>query len=153
MKTKTAWIATMVAALFTSVSAQTAGDVALTRAQIQKDRQAIIKSAMNLTEDESRAFWTLYRDYREEMARTGDRLVKLIQDFTTHRETLTDTLATTMIAENFAIQQDELAIRKKHIKRFEKALPARKVARFLQLEQKLDAVVRIELAALIPLTP
>jgi hypothetical protein len=43
-------------------------------------------------------------------------------------------------------------VRQKHVKIFKKLLPPVKVARFFQLENKLDAVVNYELAQSIPLT-
>jgi hypothetical protein len=61
--------------------AQAATEIELTRAHIQKARQAIIADAMHLTEDESLAFWPAYRDYRVDMAHVGDRLVKVITEF------------------------------------------------------------------------
>ena len=44
-----------------------------------------------------------------------------------------------------------LKAEKKYLRRFRKALPASKVTRFYQLDNKLDAEIDVALAALIPL--
>lgn len=131
---------------------QSATDIELTRAQIQTDRQAIIAEAMKLTDDESLAFWPAYRDYRMDMARLGDRLVKVITEFTAADANLTDEQATRLLDEYLDIKAKDVSVKKKYVGVFRKLLPAPKVTRFFQLENKLDAVVNFELAATIPLT-
>jgi polyhydroxyalkanoate synthesis regulator phasin len=133
-------------------SAQTASDIELTRANIQKARQTIIAGAMNFTEDEALAFWPAYRDYRLDMARLGDRLVKLITEFVTAGAKLNDEQANRILDEYLDVKSKEVSVKQKHVKIFRKLLPPTKVARFFQLENKLDAVVNYDLAASVPLT-
>ncbi len=132
-------------------SAQATTDIQLTRAHIQTARQAIIADAMQLTEEESVAFWPAYRDYRVEMARLGDRLVKVITEFVSDPTTLADEKANRLLDEYLSIKAQDVAVKKKYVPVFRKLLPAPKVTRCFQLENKLDAVVAFDLAATIPL--
>ena len=50
-----------------------------------------------------------------------------------------------------SIQHDGIEVRKGHLSKFRKVLPEVKVARFLQIENKLDAIVNIGLVDAIPL--
>ena len=154
MKNVAATVATLALALLLAApaSAQPAGDVALTRAEIQKSRQAIVAKAIELTEEEGLVFWPAYRDYRLDMARLGDRLVRVIKELVDSNATLTDEQANRLLDEYLDIKTKEVAVRQKHVKAFRKLLPPAKVARFFQLENKLDAVVNYELAQIIPLT-
>jgi len=131
--------------------AQTATDIELTRANIQTARQAIIADAMKLTDDESLAFWPAYRDYRLDMARLGDRLVKVITEFAAADANLNDDQANRLLDEYLDIRAKEVSVKKKYVGVFRKLLPAPKVTRFFQLENKLDAVVAYDLAQSIPL--
>ncbi len=132
-------------------AAQQATDVQLTRAEIQKARQAIVSKAMDLTEDEALAFWPAYRDYRLDMARLGDRLVRMMTEFSSSGAKLSDEQATRLLDEYLDIRAKEVSLRQKHVKSFRKLLPPAKVTRFFQLENKLDSVVSYELAQMIPL--
>ena len=134
-----------------AASAQTASDIALTRAEIQTARQAILAESLNLTDDEALAFWPVYRDYRVDMARLGDRLVKVITEFVPNADKLSDEQATRLLDEFLDIKADDVSVKKKYAGTFRKLLPAPKVTRFFQLENKLDAVIRYELAATVPL--
>jgi len=127
------------------------GEIEYTRAQIQADRQAITTAAMQLSEKEGEAFWPVYRDYRQAMNGLGDRTLKLIQSYASKYESLTDPDAIGLVNEYLAIKKDEFDLKKKWVKEFEKVLPARKVARFCQVENKLDAIISYELAAGIPM--
>lgn len=130
----------------------TSTDIELTRAYVQKARQTIHAEAMDFTEEEALAFWPAYRDYRLDMARVGDRLVRVITEFVSADATLTDEQANRLLDEFLDIKAREVEVRQKHVKLFRKLLPPAKVTRFFQLENKLDAVVNYELADAIPLT-
>jgi hypothetical protein len=121
------------------------------RADIQADRQAVVAANLGLTDAEGAAFWPLYREYRGELAKGGDRLQKMIQDFARVYDTATAEQAKALVDEMFAIQKLDLTVKESYLPRFRKVLPEVKVARFLQIENKVDAVVKLGLAADMPL--
>ena len=134
-----------------AVRAQVQSEIALTRADIQTERQALVAENLPLTEDQAKVFWPMYRTYREEMAKLGDRFVALVEDYAKNYETMTDPQASTMVKEFLKIQKEEVAIKTAWVPKFEKIHPAKAVARFFQIETKLDLIVRTEVAAEIPL--
>jgi hypothetical protein len=85
------------------------------------------------------------------MGAVGDRMQKLILDYAEVWEAPTNDQAGAMIDELLAIRKEELKVRKSYIKKFRKALPETKVARFVQLENKIDAIINFGLADAIPL--
>ena len=55
------------------------------------------------------------------------------------------------IADQYLTEEaDRAKLRRTYLDEFAKALPGRKVARFYQIENKMDAVIRYDLAASIP---
>jgi hypothetical protein len=126
-------------------------DLALTRASIQLRRQAIITSVMDLSPAESQTFWPLYREYRIAMAKVGDRVQQLLVDYSGQYDTLTDDQAKKIMQEWLSIEKAKIDVKSKYISRFQKILPARKVMRFFQADNKLDAVLNAQLASVVPL--
>ena len=53
-------------------------------------------------------------------------------------------------ARKFAAEADRLQVRRAYLGEFAKILPGRTVARFYQIENKMDAVLRYDLAGAIP---
>ena len=96
-------------------------------------------------------FWPLYRDYRTAMATVNDRYVKLVVTYLDTFDKLADDAATGMLNEALSIERARLDVKSQFIPRFGQVMPARKVARFFQIDNKLDAVINAELAKLIPL--
>jgi hypothetical protein len=131
---------------------QSAADaIELTRAVIQAERQAIVAQTMQLTEQEGNAFWPIYRQYRGELAQVGDRWLTLVKSYAEHYENLSDELAQHILTEHFNIERANLDIKVKYIPRFKEMLSPVKVARFYQIENKLDAVVDYDIAEAVPL--
>ena len=126
-------------------------DLALTRASIQLRRQAIVTSVMDLTPKESEAFWPLYREYRVEMAKVGDRMSKLLVQYSEQYDGLTDAQASQIMKDWVSVEKARMGVKDKYISRFKKILPARKVMRFFQADNKLDAVLQAQLASVVPL--
>jgi hypothetical protein len=131
--------------------AQTRNDVEITRADIQADRKAIVADNLSLTDEQGAAFWPVYQEYRNEMAKIGDRAVTLVTDYAKGYDTLTDAQATALMTEHLAIQKDVVRVKEKYRARFEKAVPAKLVLRFYQIENRLDTIMQVEVLSAIPL--
>lgn len=127
--------------------------VEMVRTMIQADRKAVVAANMGLSNEQSKAFWPVYNDYRAEMEKVNDRKVALIADFAKNFEKLGDEKSKELLKENFSVQEDAIKVKEKYIKRFEKVLPSTMVARFYQIDNKFDAVINVKLAENIPLAP
>ncbi|HEY2675838.1 MAG TPA: hypothetical protein VGI65_02640 [Steroidobacteraceae bacterium] len=126
--------------------------IAELRKEAGQDRRAIVKANMLLTESEGTIFWPLYDEYRAERHKLGDRRVKVITDYLALRGTMSQDDAENMTKETLAIQEDTVSLKQKYVKKMSKVLSARTVARFFQIDQKLDTTADMALAAQIPLT-
>jgi hypothetical protein len=134
-----------------SLCAQHQDAVELTRAVIEVERKAIISLNMEFTDEESDTFWPVYNEYWIKMAKLNDRMAKLILGYGKNYMSLSDEKSEEILKDYLDIQSDRLKHRKSYVKKFGKVLPATKVTRFFQVENKLDAIITYELAAEIPL--
>jgi hypothetical protein len=127
--------------------------VAEARKLLKAGREDLMREELHLTESEAAAFWPIYEQYRDDVERVRDRQAKMIS---TYMEAywaaeLSEDLAKHVLDEYFAINSALLKTEKKYLRRFRKVMPASKVTRFYQLDNKLDAEIDVSLAALIPL--
>ena len=129
------------------------GEIASTRAGIVQKRKLIVTQNLQLTQDEAPKFWPLYERYRKEMTKVSDREVKLITDYADdyNNKTLTDKKAIALLKEAITIDEQRLKIKKKFLADFKQVLPPKKVVRFYQIENKMDAELDYTLARQIPL--
>ena len=75
----------------------------------------------------------------------------LIERYVDDYDALTDATANTLLTEFVKIEQARASLKAKFLPNFKKVLPAKKVVRFYQLENKLDITILAELAEAIPL--
>jgi hypothetical protein len=123
--------------------------------KIKADKKLVVADNMGLTESEAKAFWPIYDAYQKDLAQLNDRLYKLIETYAGYynNNTLTDAKAKELTEGAIAIETSELELKKSYLPKLYSALPAVKVARYIQIENKIRAIVKLEIAAEVPLTP
>ena len=128
-------------------------EIELTRAVIKVQKKQIVAKSMNLTSFEKDKFWTVYRAYQDKMDSVSDRRVKLITDYadSLKKGSLTDEKALEMLNEYLSYERMRLITKQSFVEKFKEVLPSRKVARFFQIENKLEAIINFDLARQIPL--
>jgi len=117
---------------------------------IRANKKALVAVNLRLTDEEAARFWPVYDRYQQDLAGVQDRLVKVIDDYTASFRNLSDEKAMKLVEDYLAAEADRAKVRRDHLPEFAKTIPGRKVARFYQIENKMDAVVRYDLAATIP---
>jgi Cu/Ag efflux protein CusF len=131
----------------------TTDEIEVLRGLLKADRKVVIADAMQLTDAEGNAFWPLYRDYRAEMEKIGDGIVKLVLEYADAYPDVPEDRAEKLLKDYLALEKDLVNVRAKHLKKITRALPASKVLRFAQLENRLDLALRLQMASVVPLTP
>jgi hypothetical protein len=123
--------------------------------KVKADKKVLVAANMELSDSEGKAFWPIYDAYQKDLQAINDRLGKTILAYADayNKKSMTDAQAKQLTDEVLAIDQDELALRKTYAARLERAIPATKAARYLQIENKIRAAIRYQLAAGIPLVP
>ncbi len=131
----------------------TQSDMQILVEKIKADKKLLVAANMELTEAEAQKFWPVYEEYQAELDKINGRVADLIQAYAAeyNNNAMTDDKARKMVTELISIDQAEAAIKKMFAPKLYKALPAIKVARYLQIENKIRAAVRYELAAAVPL--
>lgn len=138
---------------WSSAQAQSLAEMEILRENIAADKRLIIDANLDLTDAEAAAFWPIYDAYQIEIEVINSRIGWLIRDYTVVHNTgaISDEQAEGFIDEAISIDEDELAIRKKFSRQLLREVSAAQVARYMQIENKIRALIRFDLAATIPL--
>ena len=125
-------------------------DINLLTNTIRANRKALIDVNLTLTSEEAGKFWPLYDRYQKEMAAVNERIAALVEDYIAHFKDLSNDKALQLTGDYLAAEADRLQVRRTYLPEFAQVLPGRTVARFYQIENKMDAVLRYDLAGTIP---
>jgi hypothetical protein len=154
-----------IAALFlgiSSVAAQTSepdsyeinqANIELIRSALHVERKAIIANNMTLSETEQQAFWPTYHEYRVATNRVKDRLLKLIFEYADlhNTDSITDRKALKLLDDFLSLQHEMVRLKRSYVKLFKKVLPAKKAARFYQIDHRLDTIDLLRMSQNTPL--
>jgi hypothetical protein len=122
------------------------------RDKIKADKKLVVAANMDLTEPEAKAFWPVYEEYQKDLSALNQRIGKLIESYAAdyRANTLSDEKAQKLIDEMVAIEKADGGLQATYAPKLGKVLPPKKVARYLQIENKIRAALKYELAANIP---
>ncbi|HXV10564.1 MAG TPA: hypothetical protein VD839_07145 [Burkholderiales bacterium] len=134
-------------------AAQTMSDMQILADKIKADKKLVVAANMQLTEDEAKGFWPVYDAYQKDLAGINKRLLGTIKSYADayNKGPVSDEAAKKLINQAIAVEEAELKLKRSYVPKLEKVLPGVKVARYLQIENKIRAVAKYELAAQIPL--
>jgi hypothetical protein len=130
-----------------------ANNMEILRDKLRADKKFVVASNMELTESEAKNFWPIYNEYQKDLQNINGRLLTVLESYAADfkSKSLTDDKAKKLIDEALAIEQAEANLKSTYAPKLSKALPVRKVARYLQIENKIRAVVKYDLAQGVPL--
>jgi small-conductance mechanosensitive channel len=120
------------------------------RADIRANKVKLIGDAMQFNEKESAVFWPIYRRYENELTKLNDQRVQLIKTYADKFNTMTDADAKELAEKQFSFDSQRTDLRRKYFKEFNKELPATTVAKFFQLEHRLDLLMDLKIASELP---
>ncbi len=121
--------------------------------KIKADKKLVVAANMGLTEAEAKGFWPVYEAYQKDLMAINKRIGGLIDSYATDYQsnTLTNEKAKKLTTEFVAIQKAEANLSASYVPKLSKVLSAKQVLRYLQIENKIRAAVKYELATAIPL--
>jgi len=130
-----------------------ADNMQILRDKIKADKKLVVATNMELTESEAKGFWPIYDTYQKDLQKINRRMANLLESYAADFRTksLTDDKAKKLIDEALSIEQAEADLKSTYAPKLGKVLPVKKVARYLQIENKIRAVIKYDIAQGVPL--
>ena len=124
--------------------------IELLRKDLRRSRSQLMGEVMQLDTDESQQFWPVYKEFETELTKIGDQLVLLVRRYVEHYDKMTDALADELANKVLAAEQQRNALKKKYYDRIKKSMGAVTAMRFLQVENQLERLIDLQIAAQLP---
>jgi hypothetical protein len=130
-----------------------ANNLEIVHEKLKADKKLIVAKYMELTESEAKNFWPVYEEYQKDLQKIYERLGSLLHSYAEdyRSQSLTDEKAKKLMDEWLTLEQDDAKQRKSYVPKVLKALPAKKSARYLQIENEYRLLLNYDLAATVPL--
>ncbi len=107
---------------------QPASNMDILRDKIKADKKLLIAENLSLTESEATKFWPVYEEYQKELEAINQKLTKTIESYAAeyNAATLTDEKAKTLMTDALAVEEAELALKRKYLEKLSGIIPAMK---------------------------
>lgn len=155
MKLLSIWVFTGMVLLSMGSVAQSAEDtnMEILLQKVKADKKLLVAGNMGLTDDEGKKFWPLYEEYQKELEHLNHKLGKTIKEYANafNQGPLSNEEAKKLMDEALAVEEAETKLKRTYADKIGKVLPAAKTARYIQIENKIRAMLKAELAQDIPL--
>jgi len=136
----------------TSVFAQDVESyIELLKSELKTDRKVIITESMEFTQQQSEAFWPIYTEFEHELEKLAGKRIANIKDFAANYDSLTDKKADELIKTSFSFQNDRLSLNEKYYKKFADVLTPMVAAKYMQVENQIQLIIDLSIAANLPL--
>jgi hypothetical protein len=131
----------------------TASSMDVLREQLGVDKRHVVDANLVLTESQAKQFWPIYDEYQAELGVLHERFARVVREYAAAYDTgtLTNAYAVELLDEAIAVDEAEVELRKAYARRLKGVIPGIETARYLQIENKIHAVVKFDLAESIPL--
>ena len=126
-------------------------DIAVLRADLRADKTKIMTDQMQMNDQDSAAFWPIYRQYQSDLDKLSDQKVALIKEYADNYDKMTDQEVQSLAERSFSLQKKRVDLRQQYFKKISKAVSPKTAARFVQVEERIDMLVNLQLAANIPM--
>ena len=147
--------AVVVLGMAAQAMAQTAAttNMDILRQKIKADKKLVVAENLQLTDAEGAAFWPVYEAYQKDLQQINQRLTTVILTYADayKKGPIGNETAKKLLDEAVAVDEAEATLTRSTLPKVLGVLPATKAARYVQIENKIRAVLKYELAAGIPL--
>lgn len=150
-----AMLAGPVAAQSQGAQSKPADNMEILRDKLKADKKLVVAQNMDLTEAEAKGFWPVYEAYQKDLEKINERTAAMIQSYADawNADSMDNEKAKKLISEFLDIRADEVKLMQSYVPKLSEVLPATKVARYLQIENKIRTIIKYELVSKIPLVP
>ena len=119
-------------------------------ADLRADKSQVINDAMQFNDKDAAVFWPVYKMYEAEEAKLDEEHMQLVKSYADHWTPFTDAEARDLVEKSLALENRRTDLKTKYVDRFNKVLPGLTVAKFFQLEHRLDLLVDLKIASELP---
>jgi hypothetical protein len=136
-----------------SVEASEHEQLAMMRASIRINKRDFIKDAMEFNEKDGKIFWSIYHQYEAELMKLNDMRQDTIEDYAKNYENITEAKADEIVKKSFDYRKARTSLLEKYYGKLAKALSKKTAARFMQVENVLQAAGDVTIGTSIPIMP
>jgi hypothetical protein len=125
----------------------------LIRTDVRAQKAAMVGEALSLPADKAAVFWPLYEEYEGELKMIWDSHLELIEAYAASYDNMTDEVANTLAEWAMDLEIQRIQLLRETFRKMadNENIGAVTAAHFIQLENRLDMLVNMEIMTALPM--
>jgi hypothetical protein len=124
--------------------------IELLRTDVKKQKTQIMSDVMQLDASQAAAFWPIYKEFETSNTGIGDQILELVKSYAANYSSMTPDVADQLATKLLGIEQQRNVLKRTYYGKFKMALDPITAARFLQVENQLEDLIDLQIAARLP---
>ncbi len=124
--------------------------IELLRTDVKKQKTQIMSDVMQLDASQAAAFWPIYKEFETANTGIGDQILELVKSYAANYGSMTPGVADRLATQLLGIEQQRNVLKRTYYGKFKSALDPITAARFLQVENQLENLIDLQIAARLP---
>jgi hypothetical protein len=121
------------------------------RKDARTDINTLITASMQFTSDEAAKFWPLYKTYEQTRKGLTDERLAIVKEYAKNFSAMTDAKALELMQRALGLEEKTAAAKRGFLAELQKAFPGKTVARYYQVNARIDMLVDAMFAGEVPL--
>lgn len=127
------------------------GDEEVMRKLFQAEHRSIISDNLKMTDAQANAFWVIYDQYEAERKTLSQKKAAVLNKFVNNIDSTNVATSTEVVNNTLDLQSQNLQLEKKYFKKISKSVSPLIAARFIQIEQTINAKINWDVLSQLPL--
>ena len=124
--------------------------VELLRSDLRTQKVAVITELMQFSDADDMAFWPIYREYELELGRLNDGRLRLIETYAQTYTKMTPATANELMVKALDLEAQRTVLKQKYYGKLKTALSPITAARAVQIENQIQLLIDLQVAASLP---
>jgi len=125
--------------------------VDLLRSDLKKGKVQILTELMDLSPDDSAKFWPVYNEYDKSLTKLADERLGLIKMYAQNYGSLTDDQVVQIANGMLDFDANRNKLKREYFQKMSQTLSPKMAARFLQIENQIEKLIDLQIAANLPI--
>lgn len=131
-------------------AANTNAYVELLKGDVEGQREAIVTEILQLSAEDGRVFWPIYREYDKELRALNAAGAEAVRAYARDFQHLTDAQADQLLSKSFQVESQRVDLKKKYYDKMKAALSATTAARYFEVDRQLQAIGDLQVSSVLP---
>lgn len=126
-------------------------DIDIYKKDVAEQAENLVKENLDLTEEQAKVFWPLYKEYNSKTDAILDEELKVLEEYLMNYYMLENDVAKELVIKSINLKKKRIDVQIDYLKKMAEVLPATVVGKFYQIDNRINLMINQQRTDRVPL--